>query len=192
MRLFVAFDLPGEVRQALGELIAQLRPLCPAARWVRPEAMHLTLKFLGDVDDQAGGRQLDSIRAALAAVHPSAPVEMQFRGVGFFPDARGPRVVWCGIGSSPNLAPLAADISLALEPLGFPPEDRAFVAHLTLARLDASRGWAKLVRAAEELKSRACGSARETEFHLFESILRPSGAEYRKLQTYGFVLDGAS
>jgi 2'-5' RNA ligase len=191
MRLFVAFDLPGEVRQALGELIGQLRPLGPAARWVRPEAMHLTLKFLGHVQDQADARPLDSIRAALTAVHSSAPVEMQFRGVGFFPDARSPRVVWCGIDSSPNLVPLAADISLALEPLGFPPEDRAFVPHLTLALLDASRGSAKLVRAAEELKSRAFGSARETEFHLFESILRPSGAEYRKLQTYDFVLDGA-
>jgi RNA 2',3'-cyclic 3'-phosphodiesterase len=187
MRLFVAFDLPGEVRQALGELIAQLRPLCPAARWVRPEAMHLTLKFLGHVEDQAGGGQLDSIRAALAAVHSSAPVEMQFRGIGFFPDARRPRVVWCDIDSSPNLAPLAADISLVLQPLGFPPEDRAFVPHMTLARLDTSRGSAKLVRAAEEVQSREFGSARETEFHIFESILRPSGAEYRKLQTYGFV-----
>jgi len=191
MRLFVAFDLPGEVRKALGELIAQLRPLCPAARWLRPEAMHLTLKFLGHVEDQADARRLDSIRAALAVVHSSAPVEMQFHGIGFFPDARRPRVVWCGINSSPNLAPLAADISLALEPLGFPPEDRAFVPHLTLARLDASRSAAKLVRAAEELKSRAFGSAQETEFHLFESILRPSGAEYRKLETYGFVKGAA-
>lgn len=191
MRLFVAFDLPGEVRQALGELIAQLRPLCPAARWVRPEAMHLTLKFLGDVQDQADARQLDSIRAALAAVHSCAPVELQFHSVGFFPDARRPRVVWCGIDSSPNLAPLAADISLAMEPLGFPAEDRAFVPHLTLARLDASPGAAKLVPAAEALKSRAIGSALETEFHLFESILRPSGAEYRKLQTYGFVKGAA-
>lgn len=191
MRLFVAFDLPGEVRQALGELIAQLRPLCPAARWVRPEAMHLTLRFLGHVEDQAGGRELDSIRAALAAVHSPAPVELRFHGVGFFPDARRPRVVWCGIDSSPNLAPLAADISLALEPLGFPPEDRAFVPHLTLARLEASRGARKLVPAAEELESRAFGSALETEFHLFESILRPSGAEYGKLQTYGFVKGAA-
>lgn len=138
MRLFVAFDLPAEVRQALGELIAQLCPLCPKARWVRSQSMHLTLKFLGHVDDQAEA-QLAAIRSALAAVHSPAPVEMQFRGVGFFPDARRPRVVWCGIDSSPNIVPLAADISRALEPLGFPPEDRPFVPHLTLARLDAAR-----------------------------------------------------
>lgn len=190
MRLFVAFDLPAEVRQALGEMIAQLRPLCPKARWVRPQSMHFTLKFLGHVDDQPEVR-LASIQAALAAVHSPAPVEMQFRGVGFFPDPRRPRVVWCGIDSSPNLVPLAADISRALEPLGFPPEDRAFVPHLTLARLDAARGAAQLVRAAEQLTERSFGSARETEFHLFQSILRPSGAEYSKLQSYSFVKGAA-
>ncbi|MBZ5501860.1 MAG: RNA 2',3'-cyclic phosphodiesterase [Acidobacteriia bacterium] len=190
MRLFVAFDLPAEVRQALGELIAQLCPLCPKARWVRSQSMHLTLKFLGHVDDQAEA-QLAAIRSALAAVHSPAPVEMQFRGVGFFPDARRPRVVWCGIDCSPNLVPLAKDIDLALKPLGFPPEDRPFVPHLTLARLDAGRGAAQLVRAAEQLTERSFGSARESEFHLFQSILRPSGAEYRKLQSYGFVKGAA-
>ena len=197
MRLFVAIDLPVEVRRALGDLIAELRQQSPEARWVRPEGMHITLKFLGHVSDGADAPQLGSIRTALATVCSSDPIDMQFRGVGFFPDARRPRVVWCGIDASPNLAQLAADIDRALEPLGFPPEDRAFVPHLTLARLNASRGPKKnarassggagLVRAAEERKSREFGSARETEFHLYESILRPSGAEYRKLETYPFV-----
>jgi len=134
MRLFVAFDLPGEVRTALGEPIARLKPLCRAARWARPEGMHVTLKFIGHAIADGDTEKLDATRAALAAVQSSEPVEIRYRGIGFFPDARRPRVVWCGVEASANLAKLAADIESRLEPLGIPRETRAFVPHLTLAR----------------------------------------------------------
>lgn len=183
MRLFVALDLPDAVRRALAELIAQLKPKSHAPRWVRPESMHVTLKFLGNVDTQ----KLDSISAVLAAIHSAQPVELHFRALGFFPNEFKPRVIWSGIEATPNLFQLAAAVEASLQPVGFHPESRAFVPHLTLARMHSSQNLENLVRAADAMKSYDFGSARETEFHLFESTLQRSGAEYKKLATFPFV-----
>ena len=81
MRLFVALDLRQEVREAIRDLIARLKPASRNARWVRPEGMHVTLKFIGYV----AAEQLDPIRAALSRIRSDRPVEMRFRGIGFFP-----------------------------------------------------------------------------------------------------------
>jgi len=191
VRLFVALDLPEAVREALHELIARLKPECRSAKWVRPEAMHVTLKFIGEVD----AARLDSIRVALATVDSAQPVDMHFRGLGFFPNERRPRVLWCGVQASANLAELAADVDRALVPLGIAAESREFVPHLTLARFRAEGGSPseldKVVRAAEEIKSYDFGATRETEFHLIESMLKPSGAEYKRRQTFPIVKGSA-
>jgi 2'-5' RNA ligase len=182
MRLFVALDLPEAVRSGLVQLMAELKPAGRGARWVHPEGMHITLKFIGNI----AGEQLPDFRAALAPIRPGAPLELQYRGIGFFPNARRPRVLWCGVEASPNLAELAAAIESAVEPLGIACESRAFVPHLTLARLDASSP-ENLLRAVEGMQARNFGPARETKFYLYESILKTGGAEYKKLQTYSFV-----
>lgn len=197
MRLFVALDLRDDVRRALGNLMARLKPTCPDARWVRPEGMHVTLKFIGHAVQTGDTEKLDAVRGALAEVHSDRPVEMSFRGVGFFPNASRPRVVWCGVQASDNLARLAANIDRVLEPLGISREDRTFMPHLTLARFKPARpdkrsrsnrfGSEALQSAAAEMADRDFGSARETEFHLFESITKPGGSEYRKLESYSFV-----
>lgn len=187
MRLFVALDFPDAIREAIRDLMASLKPLCKDARWVRPEGMHVTLKFIGHVADE----KFDSIVAALSAVRLNAPIEMSFRGVGFFPNDRRPRVCWCGIEASPNLAKLAKDIERAFVPLEIEAENREYVPHLTLARLDSTRGIEKLLAAASELKSLDLGSTRETEFHLFQSELKRSGAEYSKLKSFAFVKETA-
>ena len=150
MRLFVALDFPEAVRESLRELIARLKPLSRAARWVRPEGMHVTLKFIGETDSQ----KVVSLRVALGAIHSPQPVEMHFRGLGFFPNERKPRVLWCGVESSSNLAELAAAVERALVPLGFPPEGRDFMPHLTLARFPSPQG------AAEGNVSHALGNGR--------------------------------
>jgi RNA 2',3'-cyclic 3'-phosphodiesterase len=175
MRLFVALDLPDAVREAIRELIAQLKPLSRAPRWVRPEGMHVTLKFLGEANEA----KIGAIRAALAAIASPESIEMRFRGL------------WIGVEASPNLANLAADVECALSPLGFEPETRAFVPHLTLARFESPEGAGPLVRRAGELASTDFGSTRASEFHLFQSILKPSGAEYRRLETFAFVRGAA-
>jgi RNA 2',3'-cyclic 3'-phosphodiesterase len=183
MRLFVAFDLPREVRNALATLGQRLKPECRAARWVRPESMHVTLKFLGETDPQ----KVPDIRAALAPIRFAEPVAMDFRVLGFFPNEFKPRVLWCGVQATPNLAELATVVEQALEPLGFERETRTFSPHLTLARLAPGDALENLARAADSLKSYDFGAARESEFHLFESGLKPSGAQYTKLAAFRFV-----
>lgn len=183
MRLFVALDFPGEVRQALRDLIARLQRESSGARWVRPEGMHITLKFIGETD----AKNLDAIRAALSPIQSANSVTMRFRSLGFFPNERRPRVMWCGVEASPNLVEVAAGVERVLEPLGIPRESRDFVPHLTLARFNSHMGFEKFVKAAGELKSYDFGSAHETEFYLYESVMNPSGAEYNRLATFPFV-----
>jgi RNA 2',3'-cyclic 3'-phosphodiesterase len=187
VRLFVALDLPAEVRRELQELIERLRKVCPEARWVRPEGIHITLKFIGQVDPA----KAELIHRVLKAIRSGSPVEMRFRGMGFFPNERRPRVVWCGVEGSRNLPELAADIEAAVEPLGIAREARPFTPHLTLARIDAEKvrraHIEKLVEAAKKFESTTVGSAGETEFHLYESVTKPSGAEYKRLQSFPFL-----
>jgi RNA 2',3'-cyclic 3'-phosphodiesterase len=186
MRLFVALDIPESVRHEFRELIARLKPEYNGARWVRPEGMHITLKFLGETDEA----KLDSIRAALSSVRSRQTVDSDFRGIGFFPNEFGPKVMWCGIEASPSLPQLAGNVNRALQPLGFPDESHHFTPHLTLARFNSHKGLDTLVRAANNLKSYDFGSARSSEFHLFQSVLKPSGAEYTRLATFPFVKEG--
>ena len=183
MRLFVALDIPDAVRRALRESIARMKPECDDARWVRPEGMHVTLKFLGETD----GAKLDSIKAALSPVNSDRPVDLDFRGLGFFPNEFHPRVIWCGVKGSSNLVTLAASVDAALQPLGFSPESREFSPHLTLARFDSHKGLDTLVRAANNLKSYDFGSARQSEFYLYQSVLKRGGAEYTRLATCPFL-----
>lgn len=184
MRLFVALDLPDEVRASLSELIVKLKPQSRGARWVQPANLHITLKFIGHVENE----KLGPIKEALARIHSSQPVHLDFRGMGFFPNERRPRVVWCGVHASPNLANLAAEIDRSLVPLGVDAETRPFTPHLTLARFKSDEGVADLVRAAEGMESTEFGSATETEFHLYESLLKPAGAQYNRLASFPIVI----
>jgi 2'-5' RNA ligase len=188
VRLFVALEIPSAVRDNLAALIDELRAADAAAtknkaRWVRAENLHVTLKFIGNVD--VG--KLDAIRAALGEVSASGAVELRFRGVGFFPNEKRPRVLWAGIVASPNLAPLAAGVDARLEKLGIARETREFAPHLTLARFDPPGVSEKLRTAAQENTAREYGVARTSEFHLFESKTRPTGAEYTRLSSFSIA-----
>jgi RNA 2',3'-cyclic 3'-phosphodiesterase len=188
LRLFVALEIPGAVRDNLAALINVLRAADATssknkARWVRPDNLHVTLKFIGNVD--AG--MIDPIRDALAEVCSGSAVELRFRGLGFFPNEKRPRVLWAGIEASPNLAPLAASIDARLEKLRIPRETREFSPHLTLARFDPPGISETLRAAAQENAVREFGAVRAGEFHLFESKTRPTGAEYTRLSSFSFA-----
>ena len=182
MRVFVALNTPEDVRRALRELISRLENTCRGARWVRPEGMHLTLKFIGEADPDL----VEQIKLRLREIHSPQPVEMRFRGIGFFPNEKRPQVLWAGVESSPNVVELAADIDRTLGTLGIPLESRTFVPHLTLARFRSAQGLSRLLEGLREPGSHEFGSATATEFHLFQSILRPAGAEYIKLESFRF------
>jgi len=188
VRLFVALEISAAVRDNLAALINDLRAADASssqskARWVRPENLHVTLKFIGNVD--AG--KLGPIRDALAEVCSGSAVELHFRRLGFFPNEKRPRVLWAGIEASPNLAPLAAAIDARLEKLGIPRETREFSPHLTLARFDPPGISETLRAAAQENRAREFGAVRAGEFHLFESKTRPTGAEYTRLSSFSFA-----
>ncbi|MGB7285086.1 MAG: RNA 2',3'-cyclic phosphodiesterase [Candidatus Acidiferrum sp.] len=187
MRLFVALKIPAGVRENLATLVKELRALSSQLsdkrpRWVRPENLHVTLQFIGETDPA----KLEGIRSALSKVRSGAPVDLQFRGLGFFPDERHPRVLWAGSQGSPNLASLAGDIDQALVTQGFAREQRAFRPHLTLARFEPPGLPAKLLAAIQENSKRQFGSIQAREFHLIESRLKPSGAEYTSLASFCF------
>jgi 2'-5' RNA ligase len=183
MRLFVAIDPAAQIREKLSEVISTLKPESRAPRWVRTEGMHLTLKFIGDVE----AAKLDAIRPALHSASNAQAIALRFRGIGFFPSGERPRVAWCGIETGEELAALAQKVSDLLVPLGVAAETRTFAPHVTLARIPSGQQVDNLVRAANGLKSYDFGAMDAAEFHLFESFLKPSGAEYKRLDTFHFV-----
>jgi len=182
VRLFVAHDLPDQVHHAITELIARLQPKSRSPRWIKPENLHITLKFIGHVPNE----KLSPIQTALSSIRVAQPVELHFRGMGFFPNEHHPRAFWCGIAASPNLAELAANIDRALVPLGVEPETRPFTPHLTLARFKSDEGIREVVHTATDMKSTDFGATTETNFHLYESLLKSTGAQYNRLASFPF------
>ncbi len=190
MRLFVALDLTDAVRAAIAELLAGLKPTTGAMRWVRPDALHLTVKFIGHL----GEEKLPALREALARVGTSEPVELEFHGVGFFPNPRSPRVFWVGVRGNDALFDLAGQIEAALEPLGIARERRAYAPHLTLCRFKSgpgkktdAHGLRRLQEKIAALPSVDFGHVRCEEFFLYQSKLSPGGAKYSNLERFGFV-----
>ena len=183
MRLFVALEIPRAVRDNLATLIKDLRTAAPKARWVRPENIHLTLKFIGEAPPE----KLADICGALSGVRMEREVQLNFRGLGFFPNSKRPSVLWIGIDASPNLQSLAGDVERSLEKLGFPREERSFVPHLTIARFQPPRIHEPLQSAVAQNNGREFGSLRTCEFHLIESKRKPSGAEYSTLESFRFA-----
>jgi 2'-5' RNA ligase len=183
MRLFVALEIPSTVRENLAALLKSLRKVSPQTRWVRPENLHVTLKFIGEVQET----KLAAIRSALAGARSDQPVTLDFRGLGFFPNEKHPRVFWAGIEASPNLKDLALDIDRATEKLGISREQRPFSPHLTLARFEPPGLPEKLRSAIRENEVRAFGTLRTGQVHLIESKLKSSGAEYTTLESFPFA-----
>ena len=191
MRLFVALEIPAAVRDNLAAFLKDLRNLSDQlaekhVRWLPPENLHVTLKFIGEVAPQ----KLDGIRATLATVRANEPLDLRFHRLGFFPNENRPTVFWTALEASANLPTLAGDIDRALEPQGIAREKRAFAPHLTLARFAAPVRHEKLRAAIQKSREREFGRFQAREFHLIESKLKPSGAEYTTL--YSFPLVAAS
>ncbi len=185
MRLFVALEIPAAVRENLAALLKSFRAISPQPRWVRAESLHVTLKFIGEMPET----KLEAIRNVLDGVRSDQAVTLSFRELGFFPSEKHPRVFWVGIEASPNLKGLAGDIEGGLEKLGVAREKRPFSPHLTLARLPPPGLPVKLRAAIRENAARDFGSLRTHEFHLIESKLKPTGAEYTTLARFAFAVE---
>jgi 2'-5' RNA ligase len=180
MRTFVAIEIPSEIREQIHALLDALRRAPADIRWSRPEGLHITLKFLGEVAPE----KVEEVKARLQALAPAAPLSIAVRGAGFFPNERAPRVLWLGIQAGPELQELAARIEDSLLPLGYPKEDRPFAPHLTLGR---ARGTNNLGSLRELLRLREpldMGSFVAQDFSLYESQMASGGSVYHKLARY--------
>lgn len=180
MRLFLAVELPDAVRQGLDALQARLRDSWPGWRWVRPEGIHLTLRFLGEVDEATDAAARAGWRQAAAGC---AAFRFRLEGLGRFPPGGRPRVLWVGVGeegSSGRLAALATAVEGAARKAGFAAERRTFHPHLTLAR--AKRGgrpqWGEGIEPGIE------EAVAVDRLVLFRSELRPDGARYTALDSF--------
>lgn len=175
VRAFVALELEAGLRAALEALQAALRPRVPGARWVRPEGIHLTLRFLGDTSPDRIGTLRHSLATAASACPPS---EARVATLDTFPGrGRPPRVLWVGIEVPPAVLALQAACEQAAVDAGFPPEERPFHGHLTLARFRE-----RVLRPA--LPPTDLGTARLETLALMRSQLRPGGAVYEPVARF--------
>jgi RNA 2',3'-cyclic 3'-phosphodiesterase len=190
MRIFVGIDLDSEIRAGIARFLDGVRGFAPDVRWVRPESLHLTLKFIGEQKPD----RVEAIQERLRGIQ-GASVEIRLAGYGFFPTPKSPRVFWIGIEAGPELAELAANIDASVAELGIPREDRPFSPHLTLARTGSgSPRWRKgdglnLTFATLEKRLAAMapldfGTMTAREFYLYQSQLSPGGSKYTKLQKF--------
>ncbi len=170
MRLFVAIDLPERVKDQLDDLCTGVS----GARWVNREQMHLTLRFIGEVDT----RQFEAIQTVLAGIRcPS--FEMVLKGVGQFPPKGKPRVLWVGIAAPRPLHQLAGNVETVLRQAGIPPEERPFSPHITLARLKAPPPPEAVSQYFRRYGAFQTASITVERFRLMSSVLARTGATYK-------------
>jgi 2'-5' RNA ligase len=188
MRLFVALDLDDNIRSRIARFLEGVQGFAPGARWVRPDSLHVTLKFIGEQTEA----QVE-IKRALAGIEADRLV-IKLGGYGFFPDARAPRVFWIGIDGGSRLTSLAETVDSKLVPLQIPKEEHAYSPHLTLARSAgasgsprqqkrdrANRSFQRLQEKLAALPAPVFGTMTAREFFLYRSQLSPGGSKYTKL-----------
>ena len=179
IRSFVAIELTQETREKLVIIQEQIKQSQAKVRWVNPNGIHLTLKFLGNIHPA----QVDEIaETAAREVENESPLTLRPSGLGAFPSRRKPRVIWIGMeGEVQRLTGIQSQVENALEPLGFVREKRPFRPHLTIGRVKDHRRLQALIDAMTTLELPEFDSFDVTEIILYKSDLRPTGAIYTKL-----------
>ena len=181
MRVFLAIELDSETRSVLERFQRELQKLLPPINWVKPPSWHLTVKFLGEIEEN----QVEPIqRTVETAVSHCSSFSLQIEGFGGFPHLRMPRVLWAGVsGQVDELQLLALHVDEALSPLGFPSESKSFRPHLTLARIkDRGREVGVALTKLDLLPhAQFFGNLLVERLCLFKSELKPTGAIYQQL-----------
>lgn len=183
MRTFIAIELPKEIKDALARLQAKLKTTGADVKWVEPQNIHLTLKFLGERDD----KKVEKITRALEEVaHQKSPFTIRISSLGAFPNINSPRVIWVGIDKGDNESKeIAGGLEEKIARLGIPKEERPFSSHITVGRTRSSLNREKLVQELE--KSADYFGEKKLEFiagkiTLFKSTLTPKGPVYEALK----------
>jgi len=179
MRTFIAIELPDRIKKEIEQLQAPLKKTNTFVSWVKPENIHITLKFLGEVPEN----KINAVFSATGqALEGAKKFTMSLKGLGAFPDVRRPRVIWIGSGSGEKeLSYLAGRVEEEMERIGFPKEQRKFSAHFTLGRVKSPKNIEKLM---ELVKSSdfTTDDIEVKEVVVMKSQLHPAGAIYTPLK----------
>lgn len=177
MRIFIALDIPPEIRARMTEYMERARNLAPEARWARVEGLHVTLKFVGEARDAL----VQEMKTALSGIK-ATPFDVTFEGAGFFPNAKAARVFWIGVQGGEALPRLASAVDAALAKLGIAGEEKPYHPHLTLARASSHP-----LRELQPLLSEPppqFGTMTAREFFLYQSQPQKGGSKYTKLERF--------
>ena len=184
LRAFIAIEIPQEIKRQIAGQTAELRRMIGrSVRWVMPENIHLTLKFLGDISPT----NIDLLAQALKTeVGQHLPFEIDVDGLGAFPNVRRPRVIWIGLNAPADLTRLQHHLETATARLGYVSDDKPFSPHLTIGRIReqlSSDETQSLRNALENTKVGALGKFAVKSVHLFQSELKPAGPIYTCIST---------
>jgi len=175
LRSFIAIELPEPVRAALSELQNELKKCGADVRWAKPESIHLTLKFLGDVEEKGVDHIVKLIEGTCRKYKAFS---LEVAGAGVFPNKRSPRVLWVGINGNETFKTLQNEVDEAMVSMGFEKENRKFIPHLTLGRFRSLKGKDALMEKVESHRDIKLGSADVNKISLMKSDLNPAGARY--------------
>lgn len=180
IRAFIAIEIPAEIQNKIGDLQNSLKGIGGRISWTKPGNIHLTLKFLGDIDEAI----IDEISAELLlAVQNITGFKISVKAIGVFPNFRRPRVIWIGANSERDqLQELAAQIEDCMENFGFEKESRRFSAHLTLGRIKEATAIEPVMDKLESYEGFEAGSFDVNAFYLIKSELHPAGSIYTPLK----------
>jgi 2'-5' RNA ligase len=183
IRAFLAIDPPENILQSMSRLQEKLkREISGRISWTKPQGQHLTLKFFGDISTEDVKNICTAVQNRIVS---GQSLNLKIEKLGVFPDARKPRVLWCGVtGDEEKLPILQKQLENDFANIGFPAEDRPFQAHLTLGRIKDSRGLTGINEALVKYSAFAAGEFNCTELILFQSRLSPQGAVYTKLAEF--------
>ncbi len=180
MRTFIAIPIPESCLEMLAQMQRQLQAPKAEVRWIKIPSIHLTLKFLGEVDPAAIPAMVESLGVISEQTRQFG---IRLSGLGTFPNDTNPRIIWCGIrGDTDVLTRLQAEVETVCADFGFPPEDRPFRPHLTLGRIKGRKNLKSLVDCIAKGSDLECGFHAD-RFNIYKSVLKPSGAVYTVLET---------
>jgi len=178
-RSFIALPLSKPLRDNLITVIEELSRFSPKTKWVEKENLHITVRFLGDIDDEMV-KKISDVLDGVARGRKPFPFEVE--GVGAFPHPKRARVIWAGISQGfDEMVKIEREISDKLEGLGIPREEKAFHPHITLGRVKFPKGNLELARFIDESKGRVFGGEAVSEIILMKSTLTPKGSIYEPL-----------
>jgi len=183
IRAFLAIETPQDILQALSRLQEKLkREINGRISWTKPQCQHLTMKYFGDISAEDVKYICSAVENRLASV---SSLNLKVKKFGVFPDARRPRVLWCGVaGDGEKLSQLQKQLEADFEGIGFPKEDRPYLAHLTLGRIKESHGLTGISEALTKHNAFAAGFFECEQLILLQSKLLPQGAVYTKLAEF--------